>query len=146
MPTSVTASNGNSYHVWQLTEYTAPEPEDTHELTTIDNPLTDGYRSGILAGFNAGTRSWRFTLPTLASLTVVVPEVTGPNGETITRSEYVRALFDENKQGTPFVLQWKSANYFVDFVDTSLSMQRMKVKLFSTGLQLKQRRIAGVTV
>jgi hypothetical protein len=148
MPTTVTASNSQVFHLWQLTEFTAPEPEDTHDIATIDNPLTDGYRAGTLVGFNAGTRSWRFALPTLASLSVPLPEVTGPNEETVTREEYVRAVFDENKvSGQPFVIEWKSDYYFVDVADPVLSMGRaFKVKLFSTGFQLKQRRIAGVTL
>lgn len=150
MPTTVTASNSVAYHLWQLPDLTVPEPEDEFTFATIDNPLTDGYRAGILCGFNAGTRRWRFTCPTLAGLAVSMPTVTDINGATVSRESYVRSLWAENQvTGIPFVIQDSetSVYYFVDIVDPFLSMKRAsRVKLFSTGLQLKQRRLAGVTL
>lgn len=86
----------------------------------------------------------------MAGLDVPMPTVTGINGATVSREVYIRSLYAENKvTGTPFVLQdqQSSVYYFVDIADENLAMQRaMRVKLFSTGLTFKQRRLAGVTL
>lgn len=147
MPVTVTASNSIAYHLFQLTEYSTPEPEDEHEIATLDVKLTDGYRSGVLCGFTAGTRRWKLTLPTLAAYTILAKNTSGFKGGTMGREAYIRQLYAENKASdTPFVYLWKGVYYFVDFEDEKLSMQRMRVKLFSTGLTLVQRRLSGVTL
>lgn len=149
MPTTVTASNSVVYHLFQLSEYTCPGTEDVMEFATIDNDLLDGYRAGILAGFTSGTRSWKLTMPTLASLDEAVVTAEGARGGTMTRDLYLRTLYAENKaSGQPFVFlsPQDGEYYFVDFVDEALTMQRMRVKIFSTGLTMRQRRIAGVTL
>jgi len=143
------ASNAEVFHLWQLTAYTAPEPEDSTAYTVIDSPLTDGYRSSVFAGFTAGVKSWKLTLPTLASLEVLSNTVTDINGASVSREQYVRSLYAANKTtGTPFVYQdpRDSEYYFVDFADNDLSLARMKVKIYSIGLTLRQRRIAGVYI
>jgi hypothetical protein len=149
MPTTVTASNGNTYHLWQLPDLTTPEPEDSIEFTTLDNDLSDGYRSTALFGSNTGVRKWTLKFPTLASLDVLSTTVTDPNGAAVSREQYVRSLYAENKvTGTPFAYQDPASGqyYLVDFEDQSLSLARMRVKIYSTGLTLKQRRLTGVTI
>lgn len=149
MPTTVTGSDAVEYHLWQLTAYTAPTPVDAIEFATVDNPLTDGYRSAILCGFTAGVKSWKLTLPTLASLDVLSNTVTDINGGAVSREEYVRSLYAENKvTGTPFVYQdpRDSEYYFVDFADENLTLNRMRVKIYTVGITLRQRRLAGVTI
>jgi hypothetical protein len=144
---TVTASNGTVYHVWGLSEYTTPSPVDEIEFDTVDVDLGDGYRSGIQTGFDLGNRKWRFSFPTLASLEVLPNTLTDINGASVSREQYVRAIYAENKvTGQPFVLTWNGTNYFVDFEDEALSLQRMKVKIYTTGLTLVQRRLPGVTV
>ena len=149
MPLTVTGSDSVLYHLWQLTEYTTPEPEDVMEFATIDNDLVDGYRSGILCGFSTGTRTWKLRLPTLASLDVLANTVFTAKGSEVSREMYLRTLYAENKaSGVPFVYlsPQDGEYYFVDFADEALTLQRMRVKIFTTGITLKQRRMPGVTL
>lgn len=149
MPTSVTASNGNVYHLWQLPELSAPEPEDIVRYTTLDNDLSDGYRANVLFGSNTGVREWKLKFPTLAHISVLPNTVTDPNGASVGREHYIRSLYAENKvTGTPFAYRDVNSDqyYLVDFADEELTLARMRVKIFSSGLTLKQRRMEGVTV
>lgn len=150
MPTTVTASNSVAYHLWQLTLYSAPEPEDNRKFNSNNVALTDGYRASIQTGFDAGTRSWKLTFPTLAHLEILPNTVTDVHGIAVSREQYVWSLYTHNKTtNTPFVYLdpvKTDVYYFVDFVEDSLSYSRMKVKLYSVGVTLRQRRLAGVTL
>lgn len=149
MPTTVTASNGNTYHLWQLPDLTTPEPEDSISFTTLDNDLSDGYRSSVLFGSETGVRKWKLKFPTLAGSDIPVPTVTDINGTAVSREQYVRSLYSENKiTGTPFAYQDPASGqyYLVDFEDNDLSLARMRVKIYTTGLTLRQRRLQGVTI
>lgn len=148
MPLTVTSSSGVAYHLWQLSVDSSPEPTDEIEYTTLENELSDGYRATVLFGSNTGVRKWTLKFPTLASLEVLPLTVTDPNGALVSREEYVRSVYAENKLGTPFAYT-DPANgqyYLVDFEDKTLSMERMRVKIYSTGLTIKQRRLPGVTI
>lgn len=149
MPTSVTSSSGVSYHLWQLPDLSAPEPSDTLTITTLKNDLGDGYSNSILFGSNTGLRTWKLKLPTLAGTNINIPFVTDIYGASVTRERYIRSLFIENKvTGTPFAYPDPNTGqyYLVDFDEDDLTLERMRVKLYSTGLTLKQRRIQGVTI
>lgn len=146
---SVTATNGQSYHLWGLPDLSAPTPTDTTRISTLQNELGDGYRTSLLVGSNNGLKEWKITLPTLAGSGIPVPTLTDVNGATVTREQYIRSLYIENKvTGTPFVYTDPASGqyYLVDFAEDDLSMERMKVKIFSTGITLRQRRITGVSV
>ena len=97
MPTTITASNSVDYHVWQLPTYSTPTPKDEIAWGVIDNDLGDGYRAGIRCGFSAGVRTWTLTLPTVPSLEVLSTTVTDINGASVSREQYIRSLFDENR-------------------------------------------------
>jgi len=150
MPTTVTASNSVAYHLWQLTTHSAPEPVDSIEFASNSVTLADGYRASVQTGFDAGTRSWKLTFPTLAHLDILSNTVTDVNGALVSREQYVWSLYAHNKTtGTPFVYLdpvKTDTYYFVDFDDEALTYQRMRVKIYSVGITLKQRRIAGVTL
>lgn len=150
MPTTVTASDSVAYHLWQLTVYSAPEPEDNIEFASNSVTLADGYRASVQTGFDSGTRSWKLTLPTLAHLDILSNTVTDVNGALVSREQYVWSLYTHNKTtGTPFVYLDPVLNttyYFVDFDDEALTYQRMRVKIYSVGITLKQRRLANVTL
>lgn len=147
---TVTASNSVAYHLWGLSIYSAPEPEDTISFNCNNVPLADGYRASVQTGFDAGTKSWKLTFPTLAHYDVLPKTLTDVHGITVSREQYVWSLYTYNKTtGTPFVYlePLKSeVYYFVDFADEALTYQRMKVKIYSVGVTLRQRRIAGVTL
>ena len=149
MPTSVAASNGVSYHLWQLPVASTPEPTDITAFSSINVPLADGYRASIQTGFDTGTRSWKFRLPTLAHLDVLSNTVENIDGEDVSREYYLWSLYVENKSvDKPFVYLdiLENKYFFVDFADETLTFARMKVKLYSVGIELKQRRITGVTL
>ena len=147
MSLTVTSTLGTVYHLWQLPALSMPELADEKEHAIISNPLTDGYRFNVLCGFTAGLRRWKVTFPGLVSSDITSGmTVTDINGSTVSREQYIRSLFVENKvTSTPFVYNWpqNSTNYWVDFEEPMMSMQRMRVKIYSTGLTMVQRRIAG---
>lgn len=150
MPTTVTASNGNVYHLLQLsTANSVKQFEESIGFSRLRNRLSDGYRSQVLYGSNTGNRSWRLTLPTLAHSTLSMPTVTDINEATVSREEYLWSLFCETQiSGEPFVIQSERNGqyYLCEFVDERLTYQGMKIKLYSTGIELEQVRIEGVTV
>lgn len=152
MPVNITASNGQQFHLWQLPDLSAPEPEDGHRLTTLKNELSEGYRSSKILGLHSGVRSWNLNLPTLAGASVIPAAVTDPYGATVSREQYVRNLYKYNRTtGVPFAYPDPNNNgqyYLVDFVDSEpLSMSRAKgVSIFATAIQIRQRRIKGVSV
>lgn len=138
-----------SYHLWQLPVESSWEPEEGIEFSELRNDLGNGYRSQVLYGSNTGIRSWKLKLPTLAGSSLIAAGVTGINGETVTREQYVWDLFCETKvTGEPFVYQSQRNGqyYLVEFGDKRLSYEKMKVQLYSTGVELNQVRIDGATV
>lgn len=144
MPTTV-----NGYHLWQLPVESSWEPEEAIEFTELENDLGNGYYSQVLYGSNTGLRSWRLRLPKLAGLSVLPNTVTSVSGAPVSREQYVWDLYCETKvTGSPFVYQSQRNGqyYLVRFADKKLSYEKMKVQLYSTGIELKQVRIDGVTV
>lgn len=138
-----------SYHLWQLPTDSSPEPEEGIEFSELRNDLGNGYRSQVLYGSNTGIRSWKLKLPTLAGSSLISPAVTGINGETVSREQYVWDLFCETKvTGEPFVYQSQRNGqyYLVEFADKRLSYEKTKVQLYSTGVELQQVRVDGVSV
>jgi len=159
VPTSVTSTAGTSFHLFQLPDLSAPEPEDSITFTTIDNELSEGHRSSALLGSNTGVRSWKLNFPTTSAYvstsafgaTLYTPTTTGVSGVSCTREQYLRTLFHINKTtGVPFVYQWPQVTgqyYLVDFAENDISFSKRKgVNIYSTGVTLKQRRINGETV
>lgn len=150
MPTTVTASNGNTYHLWQLPPESTPEPTDVIEFDTLSNEMSSGFRSSQLIGSNTGRRTWELSVPTLAGGTVIAAAVTSVSGATVSREDYLRTLYANNRvTGTPFAYQEHGDGqyYLVDFAAEPLSMQKMKgVDIYATNVVLKQRRIQGVTI
>lgn len=150
MPTSVIATNGESYHLLQLsTANSVKQFEESIGFTRLVNPLSDGFRSRRLLGSATGLRKWRLTLPTLAHRDVPMPTVMGIDGATLSREEYLWDLYVRCEiTGRPFVIQSERNGqyYLVEFVDERLTYAGMKFKLYSTGVELVQVRIDGVSV
>lgn len=146
---TVTASDGLDYHLWGLPDLTTPEPEDSTEYARVRVELTDGFRSSIQTGFDTGTKRWVLTAPTLAGNDILPVTLTDVNGALTSRLDYVWSLYEYTQQsGTPFIIQDRqdSEYYFATFEDDTLTMQRMRVKIYSTGIKLIQVRIAGVYI
>jgi hypothetical protein len=151
MPTTVTASDGTVYHLWQLPDLTTPEPSESWKFTEYSNDLSDGYRSRRLVGADTGVKSWKLKAPTLAGLSVLPNTVTSIDNALVARLDYIRSLYAESKvSGTPFVYTSpiNGQYYLVEFTGDDLTLDRVKatVQLYSTGIELKQVRIAGKTV
>lgn len=150
MPTSVIATNGESFHLFQLSTATSVKRfNERIRFTKLRNKLSDGFRSRRLLGSSTGVRSWTLQLPTLAHRDVPMPMVTGIDGATLSREEYVWDLYCRTEiTGRPFVIQSEKNNqyYLVEFVDDDLDYEGMKFKLYSTGIELEQVRIDGVSV
>lgn len=154
MPTSITASNGNTYHLFQLsasgaTGQSVKSFDEAIKFTVLRNELSDGYRSSLLFGSNTGVRRWSLRLPTLAHSSIGIPNVTDLNGSSVSREQYVWDLYSETQvTGEPFAIQSERNGqyYLVEFVDEELSYSGFKIKLYETGLNLKQVRVQGVTI
>lgn len=149
MPTTVTSSSGRTYHLFQLAEPSYWEPEESIRFTELENDLGDGYSSQVLYGANTGLRSWKLKLPTLAHTDVLPNTVTDVSGATVSREEYLWNLFCHTKvTGEPFVfISPRDGQYhLVRFADKELSYQKMRVKIYSTGVELKQVRIPGEAI
>lgn len=147
----MTASNGDVFHLWQLGNLTAPEPSDTHEFSTLDNEMSEGYRSTSLFGLNTGIRSWTLPMPTLADSSVIAAAVTDPYAATVSRVDYVRNLYKYNRTtGIPFAYQDPNSGqyYLVDIVDPELSMTKIGkgIDIYDSTITLRQRRLNGVTI
>ncbi len=150
MPTSVVATNNESFHLWQLHADSSREVSPSIEFNEIRNDLGNGYRSSVLYGADTGTRSWTISLPTLAGNDIPVPTVTGVNGETVSREQYIWDLYCETRiTGKPFVYTCPrdSQYYLVDFVNSKLTYEKeFRNALYSTGVEIRQVREAGVSV
>lgn len=149
MPTTVTSTSGNTYHLFQLAEASYWEPEESIRFEELENSLGDGYYSQTLYGANTGLRSWKLKLPTLAHTDVLPNTVTDVSGATVSREEYLWNLFCYTKvTGEPFVFTSPRDGQYhlVRFADKELSYQKMRVKIYSTGVELKQVRIPGESV
>lgn len=145
-PSGVLATDGNYYHLFQL-DCTVKEYEESVEYTTLENEMSDGYWSQTLYGAAAGTRAFNLSLATVTDS--ATDTVQGPEDESLTKREYLRALHAHvSVEGDPFVIESQETGqyYLVRFADPRLSLQRMFTKLYSTGLPLKQVRIDGVSV
>ena len=144
MPTTI-----NGYHLWQLPTDSSPEPEEGIQFSELRNDLGNGYRSQVLYGSSSGLRSWKLKMPTLAGGSLIAPALVGINSDTLSRESYVWDLYCETKiSGNPFVYQSQRSSqyYLVEFVDKKLTYDKLKVQLYSTGVEIAQVRIDGVTV
>lgn len=143
MPTEI-----NGYHLFQA-QCSVRDVSSSIEFSELENDLGDSYYDQYLIGSETGNRAWALTLPTLPDGTLDSNTVTGINGETLTRAEYIWDLFCETKvTGEPFVFQdpRNSGYYLAMFADKKLTLERLLTKLYSTGIVIKQVRIDGVTV
>lgn len=139
----------SGYHQFALPPESVKTYEESIEFATLSNDLADGYYYETLFGSDTGLRRWRLSLPTLAHSDIPVPSVTGVNDETVSREEYFWDLFCETKiTGQPFVYTSprNGQYYLARFKDKRLTYEGMRVKLYSTGVEIEQVRIPGVSV
>lgn len=136
----------NGYELFQLC--LGKDPGESITVAEYENDLgEDGHSVSVLYGADTGHRRWKLNLPTLAGSTSAANVTVG--GVTMTPEAYLWDLFMRTKRsGTPFVIQSPRNDqyYLATFADKTLEYSRMLTKLFSTGLELKQKRIPGITV
>lgn len=140
MPTTI-----RGYHLFQA-QCSVRDSASSIEFNELENDLGDSYYDQMLYGSETGNRAWALTLPTLPDGTLDGNTVTGINGETLSRAEYIWDLFCETKvTGDPFVFQdpRNGQYYLVRFAESRLTLERMLTKLYSTGITLKQWRQDG---
>lgn len=143
----VIGTDGNEYHKFAI-PCSVKEYDEEIGFSVVRNSLSDGYRSRALYGSNTGLRGFKLTMPTLAGSSNS-GLVTGINGEEVTKEEYLWSLYCEcEATGKQFVIESQRNNqyYLVEFVNERLSYSRFLTKLYSTGVDLTQVRIDGVSV
>jgi hypothetical protein len=116
------------------------------EVNEFRADLSDGFRMQAMYGNAAGTRMWNLGFNAMRNK--ATPDVTdGDLG--LSAARYLWDLFIRTKNsGTPFVVRDPLYNqyYLAEFSDRILSFEQIFTTLFSTGLNLKQVRLRGVTV
>lgn len=145
--TSVIGTDGREYHLLQV-ECSVKDYDEGIGFGKLRNQLSDGYRRSTLYGSNTGLRSFKLGMPTLQGSSGS-GLVTGINGEQVNKADYLWALYCECEvTGKPFVIRSFQNNqfYLVEFVNEQLSYSRFLTKLYSTGIDLTQVRIDGVSV
>lgn len=125
---------------FQLTEIAA-------EWKVLTAEFGDGYEAGALAGHPAGTRSWSIKIDVLPGVTDQVPPVEG-----VSRAQYLWQFFKTTKAANdePFWVELEDPEdgmrklFLASFVDNKLSYTVLCAKIYSAGLQLRQRRLTDV--
>lgn len=145
MPT-VTATNGQEFHLFQAT-CQIKEYGEGIGFSVFRNDLGDGFRTRTLYGASTGQRRFTLSMPTLQGGSAAT--LVGIDEAVVTQEQYVWDLYCEAQAtGLPFVIRSprNGQNYLVEFADERLTFQRALSKLYSTGLELVQVRLPGVSV
>lgn len=108
-------------------------------LSTAD--CGDGYEPpSALIGSAEGLRSWTVRIEGLPNTTDQAPAIDGK-----TRADYLWDFFIANKGGgnTPFWIEDPKDNlfYLAKFIDDRLDYEMLSSQIYSTGLELRQRRV-----
>jgi len=111
-------------------------------MTLLTADYGEGFQDATVIG--SGLRTWAIKIAVLPGQSGFAPAV-----EDQTRADYLWDFFVEKKLAgdEPFwVFDFKDdVFHLASFVDHSLSFEMLCAKIYSTGLQLRQRRLAGVT-
>lgn len=107
----------------------------------------DGYQDAVLVGSNEGIRAWAVQINVLLD----IPDhglihSFNPEGETPYVYLFNFWLRQKAAGNRPFILRDPNdgRDYFAEFVDHTLNLEMMTSALFSTGLELRQRRVRDV--
>lgn len=141
------------------------------EIAVLTADFGDGYEAGALIGSPEGLRTWSVKIDVLPDNFEYIGEglllledgtfLLAENGETIslpydagietgeTRAEYLWQLFLRSKGAgnQPFWFEdpKDERRYLVCFVDMRLNYQVLCAKVYSTGIQLRQRRLRNIS-
>jgi hypothetical protein len=118
------------------------------EFHLLRAPFGDGFDASALVGSPDGLRSWSISIDVLPHLEDYLLDA-GEFGLQ-TRALYLWEFFCRHKGAgdKSFVIvdPIDERKYFARFVDNKLTYQLLTRKLYSTGLELEQRRERGVEV
>ena len=120
-------------------------PEIEIEFAEIVRDYGDGYDSTVRVGHSDGQLHFRLVynvLPGAQGQSILDPETSTNKSQ----ADYLWDFFVKRKQdGEPFLVKnpRTEANVLVKFAESRLSYTLFAVKLFSTGIRLKQYRPAA---
>ncbi len=102
----------------------------------------EGYFASALVGGAAGLHRFTLTMRVLPTSTTPVGQISSK-----TWFAYYYEFFIARTTGADetFYVAWNSKTWHVKFVETSISIDRFKDNIYSTGVELRQVRVAGVT-
>lgn len=133
------------------------------EWAVLTADFGDGYQAAALVGDPQGTRTWSIRIDVLPGQRATL--VAEPGGEWLmtesgegvgvesqARAQYLWSFFRARKAAgdEPFWIETEDPEdairkkYLAGFVDHRLSFQVLCAKVYTTGLMLRQRRVAGV--
>jgi hypothetical protein len=120
--------------------------ETSIEIALLKADFGDGYGAGALVGSAKGLRGWTMQIDALPDDF----EHVGPVGDSEqTRASYLWDFFLASKTAgnDPFWFEDPKDDkyYLVEFIDDRLTYPILCAKLYSSGLQLRQRRVRGLT-
>jgi len=117
------------------------------DFRLVEFSYGDGYEDSALIGSTEGTHSWKLVFKVLPGF--VGQETSGPLSAE-SRADYLWNFFcDRMAAGNDsfkFISQSDGRMYLAAFADKSLSYEMFLTKLYTSGIGLKQRRDAGVTL
>jgi hypothetical protein len=102
----------------------------------------DGYGDGTLVGDSGGTQRWVLSAGVLPD-----SEELGSLIEGLPRMKYYWNFFQARMaEGDGlFVITFRGQSYLASFVDTKISAEVFTSDLFAGGVEVRQRRLAGLT-
>lgn len=120
--------------------------QESIDFAVLEADLGDGYDRSALVGSSLGTREWKLTWSALPQS----GETVSYNGATLFRADYLWEFYSQRMRegNSSFIIQSPVTNqkYLAKFIDKRLTYELFSLKLFSTGISVKQRRETGVTV
>jgi len=148
--------------------------ENAGDWATLSAEFGEGHESAKLSGDSEGTRFWSVRIDALPDDTSQVAGVAFNPGflklenggffklqnggkikldSTVSRAQYLWRFFKLSKSSgdAPFWIEVEDQKdglrkrYLASFVDHKLTYTVLCAKIYSTGLQLRQRRLPGVT-
>jgi phage-related protein len=117
------------------------------DFRVLEFSFGDGYEDSALVGSTEGTLSWKLTFKVLPGF--LGQEISGPLSAE-SRAEYLWNFFKDRmaagNETFKFISPRDGRMYLAAFAETKLSYELFAVKMFSSGISLKQRREPGVVI
>jgi hypothetical protein len=123
----------------QITEHECGVTVDVFEAD-----FGDGYYASAVVGSTAGTKDWNITYGHLSR----APHRTDGRFSRESVADYLWDFYVARRAegNSPFIIRDPRTRkfYLAGFVDTRLGYKNLRERFYTTGLQVKQRRVKGV--